>query len=123
MLLRNMARTRRFIIGLYGGQKTGYLNAFLKNWQGPMPKADAGRQGVLMIDATHLKVYRTASSLKKEGDEPRLIGRTKGGMNTKLHTLCDKQGRPIRLHITEGQRSNYKGADVLPKDLPRLKRC
>jgi hypothetical protein len=22
--------------------------------------------------------------------EPRLTGRTKGGMNTKLHTLCDK---------------------------------
>jgi hypothetical protein len=43
-----------------------------------------------MIDATHLKAHRTASSLKKGGNETRLIGRTKGGMNTKLHTLCDK---------------------------------
>jgi transposase len=72
-----------------------------------------------MIDATHLKAHRTASSLKNGGDEPRLIGRTKGGMNTKLHTLCDKQGRPIRLHITEGQRSDFEGADVLLKDLPK----
>jgi IS5 family transposase len=40
-------------------------------------------------------------------------------MNTKLHTLCDKQGRPVRLHLTEGQRSDFKGADVLLKNLPK----
>ena len=42
-------------------------------------------------------------------------------MNTKLHTLCDKLGRPVRLLITEGQRSDFRGADVLLKDLPRAK--
>lgn len=37
----------------------------------------------LMIDATYLKAHRTASSLRVEkGDLRRLIGRTKGGMNT-----------------------------------------
>lgn len=40
-------------------------------------------------------------------------------MNTKLHTLCDKQGRPVRLHLTEGQRSDFKGANVLLKNLPK----
>lgn len=42
-------------------------------------------------------------------------------MNTKLHTLCDSLGRPVRLLITEGQLSDFKGADVLLKDLPRAK--
>jgi transposase len=42
-------------------------------------------------------------------------------MNTKLHTLCDNLGRPVRLLITEGQRSDFKGADVLLKDLPKAK--
>ena len=44
-----------------------------------------GRTDTLMIDATHLKTHRTASSpgLKK-GGRGRLIGRTKGGMNSKL---------------------------------------
>ena len=42
-------------------------------------------------------------------------------MNTKLHTLCDNLGRPVRPLITEGQRSDFKGADVLFKDLPRAK--
>ena len=49
----------------------------------------------------------------------RMIGRTKGGLNTKLRTLCDNLGRPVRLHLTEGKRSDFKGADVLLKDLPQ----
>ena len=40
-------------------------------------------------------------------------------MNTKLHTLCDKHGRPVRLYLTEGQRSDFKGAEVLLKNLPK----
>ena len=52
----------------------------------------------LMIDATHLKAHRTASSmgLKKKG-RGRLIGRTQGGLNSKLHAVTDDMGRPVRL--------------------------
>ena len=45
------------------------------------------------------------------------MGRTKGGLNSKLHAVCDEAGRPILLHLTAGQVSDYKGAQVL---LPRL---
>ena len=86
---------------------------------GELAKPQDGAGNVLMIDAAHLKSHRTASSLKKGGDEPRLIGRTKGGLNTKLHTLCDKLGRPVCLHLTEGQGSDFKGADVILKELPK----
>ncbi|WP_406239996.1 transposase [Acetobacter orientalis] len=39
---------------------------------------------------------------------------------SKLKTLClcDDQGRPVRLHLTAGQVSDFRGADVLPADLP-----
>ncbi|WP_010508071.1 transposase [Komagataeibacter europaeus] len=47
----------------------------------------------------------------------RHIGRTKGGLNSKLHAVCDGQGRPVRLHLTAGQVSDFKGADVLLADL------
>lgn len=40
-------------------------------------------------------------------------------MNTKLHALCDSKGRPIRLHLTAGQRSDFKGAEVLLDALPK----
>ncbi len=57
----------------------------------------------IMIDATYLKPNRTASSLRlKKGGRGRLIGRTKGGMNTKLHAVTDAAGRPIRFFITAG---------------------
>lgn len=38
----------------------------------------------------------------QKGVFPRHIGRTKGGLNSKLHAVCDDQGRPVRLHLTVG---------------------
>ncbi|MCI1243617.1 MAG: transposase [Acetobacter fabarum] len=32
--------------------------------------------------------------------------------------MRDDQGRPVRLHLTAGQVSDFKGADVLLADLP-----
>ncbi len=75
-----------------------------------------------MIDATHLKVHRTASSLGvKTGGLGRLIGRTKGGMKTKLHAICDSQGRPIDLFLTAGPVNDYIGARALISGLPNVK--
>jgi hypothetical protein len=48
----------------------------------------------------------------------RLIGRTKGGMNTKLHAVTDADGRPIRFFMTAGQVSDYIGAAALLGSLP-----
>ena len=39
-----------------------------------------------------------------------MIGRTKGGLNTKLHLVCDGAGRPVRLHITAGNRADITQA-------------
>ncbi|MGN6363824.1 IS5 family transposase [Asticcacaulis taihuensis] len=76
----------------------------------------------VMTDATYLKAHRTASSLRvKKGDLGRLIGRTKGGMNTKLHAVTDGNGRPISLFMTAGQVSDYTGAAALLDSLPRAK--
>ncbi len=51
----------------------------------------------------------------------RLIGRTKGGMNTKLHAVTDANGRPINFFITAGQVSDYIGAAALLDELPKAK--
>lgn len=55
----------------------------------------------------------------KKGDLGRLIGRTKGGMNTKLHAVTDANGRPLSFFITAGQISDYTGAAALLDDLPK----
>ncbi len=85
-----------------------------------------------MIDATYLKAHRTATSMgSKRGawtPDPlpgrrirRMLprgGRTKGGMNTKLHAICDSQGRPLNLFVTAGQVTDYIGARALLSSLP-----
>jgi transposase len=57
---------------------------------------------VLMIDATHLKAHRIGAGLLKKANVPRRIGRTKGGLNSKLHAVCDGHGRPLILLLSEG---------------------
>ncbi|WP_419815719.1 IS5 family transposase [Glacieibacterium sp.] len=83
--------------------------------------AKGGKPDQLMIDATHLKAHRTAASLLKKGLFPRCIGRTKGGLNSKLHAVCDGQGRPRVMLLTEGQTSDYKGAALMLEALPKAK--
>ncbi len=81
--------------------------------------ADAGRDDSLaMIDATHHKAHRTASSLRGQKGGKRLIGRTKGGLNSKLHALADALGRPVRLFLTTGQTSDDIGARALLDAVP-----
>jgi transposase len=48
----------------------------------------------------------------------RLIGRTKGGLNTKLHAVTDAKGRPLKFFMTAGQVSDYTGAAALLGSLP-----
>jgi len=38
-----------------------------------------------------------------------------------LHAVCDGQGRPVRLLLTEDQQSDHKGAATLLPDLPLAK--
>jgi transposase len=79
---------------------------------------EAGPPSRLMIDATHLKAHRTAASQRKKGAFPRCIGRTKGGLNATLPAVCDGQGRPVILLLTEGQASDHRGAALMLPKLP-----
>ena len=39
-------------------------------------------------------------------------------MNSKLHAICDDNGRPLVLFLSEGQMSDHKGARLLLDALP-----
>jgi transposase len=42
------------------------------------------------------------------------LGRSRGGLTTKIHTLTDAQGRPLRFILTEGQaHDSTTAADLL----------
>ncbi len=42
-------------------------------------------------------------------------------MNSKLHAVCDGQGRPLIMLLSEGQMSDYKGAALMLAALPKAK--
>ena len=56
-----------------------------------------------------------------KGGRGRLIGRTKGGLNSKLHVLADARGRPIRMFLSAGQTSDYIGARALLSSIPQAR--
>jgi xylitol oxidase len=41
------------------------------------------------------------------------IGRSKGGLSTKIHAAVDALGNPLGFHLTAGQACDLEGADVL----------
>ena len=47
------------------------------------------------------------------------MGRSRGGLSTKIHALVDADGLPIRLSLTPGQASDVHGAQALLNDLRR----
>jgi len=111
----------------YGPPKTLYNRLVRWSRRGVFNRifaALAGRAGIperLMRDATHRKAHRTAARLHKKGDVSRCIGRPKGGLNSKLHAVCEGAGKPVALLLSEGQRSDDKGAALLLDSLPRAK--
>jgi transposase len=45
------------------------------------------------------------------------MGRSRGGLTTKIHALVDAGGRPVRLMLTAGQANDAPVAEALLKDL------
>lgn len=41
------------------------------------------------------------------------MGRSRGGLTTKIHMLCDALGRPLRLLLTGGEKADCKSAQDL----------
>ena len=59
---------------------------------------------------------KTVLEQKKTPDETcqtQAIGRSKGGLSTKIHATCDALGNPTGFHLTPGQAHDLQGADVL----------
>jgi transposase len=53
----------------------------------------------------------------EKGGFDQAIGRSKGGLSTKIHATVDALGNPTGFHLTGGQACDLEGADVL---LPQL---
>ncbi|WP_122259119.1 IS5 family transposase [Pseudomonas syringae] len=69
-----------------------------------------------MIDSTAVRATRASSGAGKKGpDEPadHALGRSRGGLTTKIHMLCDANGTPLRFLLSGGQVSDISYAQPL----------
>ncbi|MGW2564460.1 IS5 family transposase [Streptomyces sp. NPDC001514] len=114
-------RFRRYALG----------GVFTQALQQIQAQADAaGDIGWLVqIDSTIVRAHQHAAATGRKGglrrpDEPddQALGRSRGGLTTKIHLACDGRGRPLALLITPGQRHDGICAQPLLKRIrvPRL---
>ena len=77
--------------------------------------ADADNE-YAMIDSTIVRAHQhSAGALKKAEDQA--LGRSRGGLSTKIHALVDALGNPLRFLLTPGQAHDLAAADAL---LPQM---
>ena len=77
--------------------------------------ADADNE-YAMIDSTIVRAHQHSAGAPKK-DENQALGRSKGGLSTKIHALVDALGNPLRFLLTPGQVHDLTGSDAL---LPQM---
>jgi transposase len=65
---------------------------------------------IQMIDSSSIRVHQHAANGQKKPNDPARMGRSRGGLTTKIHALVDAGGRPIILKLTEGQAPDGRSA-------------
>jgi len=65
----------------------------------------------MMIDATIVRAHQHSAGAQKNGAQA--IGRSRGGLSTKIHALGDALGNPFELMLTPGQDHDLTCAEPL----------
>jgi transposase len=56
----------------------------------------------LMVDSTIVRAHQQAAT-GRQGGSDQALGRSRGGLTTKIHLLCNGLGQPVDFSITAGQ--------------------
>ncbi|MEM9049211.1 MAG: IS5 family transposase [Pseudomonadota bacterium] len=65
---------------------------------------------IQMIDSSSIRVHQHGANGPKKGGRSGCMGRSRGGLTTKIHALVDTEGRPIHLKLTAGQAHDGRSA-------------
>ncbi|MEV6686673.1 IS5 family transposase [Streptomyces sp. NPDC051130] len=129
----------------YGPWKTVYTRfrryaingVFTRALQQVQAQADAAGDidWLVQIDSTIVRAHQHAAATGRKGgitgDEPEdhALGRSRGGLTSKIHLACDGRGRPLAVLLTPGQRHDGVCARPLlerirvPRTGPGRPRC
>lgn len=68
--------------------------------------------GIRMIDGTSIRAHHSAATLHASHPD-RCIGRSRGGLTTKIHVITDGQGLPVRVTINPGHGHDLTAVDSM----------
>ena len=71
---------------------------------------------VQMIDTSMVRVHQHAACIADSGNQA--VGRSRGGLTSKLHVVVDGNGLPLRLGITAGEAHDNRLCSTLLSGLP-----
>ena len=81
-------------------------------WDRLMDAITAAHDGdIQMIDSASVRAHQQSATAKGGADH--CLGRSRGGLTTKIHVVVDARGLPIRLGLTAGQTHDGQIADTL----------
>ena len=80
------------------------------------PALPAG--GLVLVDSTTCKAHRAASGGAHSTAEAEVLGRSRGGICSKIHACTDGAGRILRLIDSPGHHSDLRYARALMADIP-----
>src|SRR5271157_4199597 len=70
------------------------------------------------VDSTHVKVHADGSN-PAGGQAPQAMGRTKGGLNTKIHAVVNAHSQAIIIAVSSGNEADISLAEELTECLPK----
>ena len=81
---------------------------------GTSARSASGRRGVIGHPAgLHDRSRPPTRGGRKRGQDSQALGRSRGGFSTKIHAAVNGEGKPAKLHLTEGQRHDVTCAETL----------
>lgn len=84
-------------------------------WERLPAAVDVEEDGTVMIDSTYVKLHRSGTGARGGKDE--WIGRSRGGLTTKIHLVINGSGHILRMLMTAGNASDCRHALPLVKGL------
>lgn len=91
-------------------RESGAIDALLKRM------ARRSRSKLRFLDASYVRVHHSGSN-PRGGQEQELMGRGRGGLSTKIHAICDSQGRILHLLLSAGNRTDINSARAMVEHL------
>lgn len=91
----------------------GWWNLLFEHLRPMLPAA-----GLVLADSTTCKAHRSASGAAHSTAEAEALGKSRGGIGSKIHACTDGLGRILRLKSSPAQHSDLRYARALIGDLP-----